>query len=235
MRLDINASVSALSYRTTIGAAAAAATERIVNALLQEGIRASVLTAHQLDAALAELGAGLAVAPPQPVADVEAAAPAERVLDGQSHSALAADVGWRTVNTRPGHLTTYYFSPEDIATATLNQMWSLRTDEVVQSTTISRARGTEADGGGPVTVSAVVRCNDPQPPPQRLPCTSTRCPATSTPRRCVPRRSTARRWRCRRGRWVPMRPLRSRSAPPASLWAPRSMTTRTWGRAATTW
>ena len=166
MRLDINASVPALSYRTSIGAAAAAATERIVNALLQEGIRASVLTAHQLDAALAELGAGLAVAPPQPVADVEAAAPAERVLDGQSHSALAADVGWRTVNTRPGHLTTYYFSPEDIATATLNQMWSLRTDEVVQSTTISRARGTEAGGGGPVTVSAVVRCNDPQPPQQ---------------------------------------------------------------------
>ena len=72
VRLDIAASVPALSYRTSIGAAAAAATERIVNALLQEGIRASTLTAHQLDAALAELGAGLAVAPPQPVADVGA-------------------------------------------------------------------------------------------------------------------------------------------------------------------
>ena len=71
MRLNLNASVPALSYRTSIGAAAAA-TERIVNTLLQEGIRATVLTAHQLDAALAELGAGLAIAPPQPVADVGA-------------------------------------------------------------------------------------------------------------------------------------------------------------------
>jgi hypothetical protein len=70
VRLNLNASVPALSYRTSIGAAAA--TERIVNTLLQEGVRATVLTAHQLDAALAELGAGLAIAPPQPVADVGA-------------------------------------------------------------------------------------------------------------------------------------------------------------------
>jgi len=166
VRLDINASVAALSYRTSIGAAAAAATERIVNALLQEGIRATALTAHQLDAALADLGAGLAVAPPQPVADVEAVDPAERVVEAYSHSAPVADVGWRTVNAHPGHLTTYYYSPHDIATATLNQMWALRTDEIVQTTTISRARGAEAGGGRPVTVSAVVRCNDPQPPPQ---------------------------------------------------------------------
>ena len=39
-----------LSYRTSIGAAAAAATERIVNAPLQEGIRAGAQNAAELDA-----------------------------------------------------------------------------------------------------------------------------------------------------------------------------------------
>ena len=52
VRLDIANSVSGLAYRSTVGAAAAAATERIVNALLQRGVRAKPLTAKDLDAAL---------------------------------------------------------------------------------------------------------------------------------------------------------------------------------------
>ena len=63
VRLDIANSVAGLAYRSTVGAAAAAATERIVNALLQRGVRANALTAKDLDAALVELGAGLAVVP----------------------------------------------------------------------------------------------------------------------------------------------------------------------------
>ena len=55
--------MSGLAYRSTVGAAAAAATERIVNALLQRGVRAKPLTAKDLDAALVELGASLAVVP----------------------------------------------------------------------------------------------------------------------------------------------------------------------------
>ena len=81
---------------------------------------------------------------------------------------MPAQVGWRTVNARPGHLTTYYFSPEDISTAALHQMWALRTDHVVQVTSLSKQRRVQADGGGPVMVSALVRTNDPQRP-QRPP------------------------------------------------------------------
>src|SRR6186713_2282257 len=51
---------------SSIGAAAAAATERIINALLQQRIRASAVSAVELNAALEELSVGLADAPEQP-------------------------------------------------------------------------------------------------------------------------------------------------------------------------
>jgi type VII secretion protein EccE len=180
VRLDLANSVPALSYRKSIGAAAAAATERIVNALLQEGIRATALTAPELDAALAELSAGLAGAPQRPTpeedSDVDDRVPALAGAHGPARHGsrsgpavpgrAAVDVGWRNVNAHPGHLTTYYFSPEDITTATLQQLWALRTDHVVQVTSFSKRRGEQADGGGPVMVSAMVRTNDPQRPQQ---------------------------------------------------------------------
>jgi type VII secretion protein EccE len=180
VRLDLANSVPALSYRKSIGAAAAAATERIVNALLQEGIRARALTAPELDAALAELSAGLAGAPQRPTpeedSDVDDRVPALAGAHGPARHGsrsgpavpgrAAVDVGWRNVNAHPGHLTTYYFSPEDITTATLQQLWALRTDHVVQVTSFSKRRGEQADGGGPVMVSAMVRTNDPQRPQQ---------------------------------------------------------------------
>jgi type VII secretion protein EccE len=181
VRLDLADSVGGLSYRRSIGTAAAAATERIVNALLQEGIRAAALTAVELDAALAELSAGLADAPerPEPAdeddADGEARVPAlagAHAARGPARGAAGsaarapAGVGWRAVNAHPGHLTTYYFSPEDITTATLHQLWALRTDDVVQVTSLSKERRVQPDGGGPVMVSALVRTNDPQRPQQ---------------------------------------------------------------------
>jgi type VII secretion protein EccE len=184
VRLDLASSVGALSYRASVGAAAAAATERIVNALLQEGIRVTALTAAELDAALDELSAGLAEAPQAPMpeddadAELDARAPvlagaraggaalaSRGGVDGQARRATA-EVGWHSVNARPGHLTTYYFSPEDITTAALHQMWALRTDHVVQVTTLSKRRRVAPDGGGPVMVSAMVRTNDPQRPQQ---------------------------------------------------------------------
>jgi type VII secretion protein EccE len=210
LRLDITTSVRGLQYRHSIGAAVAAATERIVNALAEQGIRAEALSAHQLDIALVELGAGLAEAPERVDAEVASKrmTPAmagvispldfsasdftvsRRRSGGSRHRATLnaaspygsasvrrgasarsrrpgppVDVGWRRVNTHPGHLTTYYFSPEDITTAALHQMWALRTDEVVQTTTIGKDRAT-GKHGGPMLVSATVRCNDPQPPPQ---------------------------------------------------------------------
>ncbi|RDH80263.1 type VII secretion protein EccE [Mycolicibacterium moriokaense] len=154
VRLDIERSVRGLSYRSTVGAAAAAATERIVNALLQRGVRAKSLTAKDLDAALAELGAGLAVVPAtaEPGADPAAPRVASRVAPTES---------WKSIQAHPGYLTSYYFSPEDITTNTLNQMWALRSDAVVQTISLTRKRGPAAAG---TWVSALVRVNDPQAP-----------------------------------------------------------------------
>jgi hypothetical protein len=69
----------------------------------------------------------------------------------------AAEIGWSLINTQPGFSTSYYFSPEDISTATFNQLWALPADQVVHVLMLRRA-------GRGVTVSALVRTNDPQPP-----------------------------------------------------------------------
>ena len=173
VRIDITGSVPGLTYRTSIGAAAAAATERIINALLQNGIRATALSAAELDTALSELGVGLVTPPPRPeppapdqAADEAQAAPAVAVPVGAHRGAAAPRTRWRSVRTREGYLSSYYFSPEDITTAALNRMWALHTDEVVQTTSICKHRNTEPDGGGPVLVSAMVRTCDPQEAPQ---------------------------------------------------------------------
>jgi type VII secretion protein EccE len=179
VRLDIPESVSGLAYRRSIGTAAAAATERIINALFQEGIRASALGAADLDAALEELGAGLAAPPPPQHLPDDADAPlaGEDTLvsagaAGAEHATPPrrvrpqAGVGWRAIDVHPGYLSSYYFSPEDITTAALHQMWSLRTDHVVATLAIRKLRHTQPDGGGAVVVSALVRTNDPQQPQQ---------------------------------------------------------------------
>jgi type VII secretion protein EccE len=95
VRLDLIDSVGGLSYRPSIGAAATAATDRIINALLQEGIRASALSAAELDAALEELSAELAEAPePRVAEDYVEAELGERVpvLAGHSRVVLAGEV-----------------------------------------------------------------------------------------------------------------------------------------------
>lgn len=180
VRLDLIDSVPGLTYRTSVGAAAAAATERIVNALLQQGIRASALNAAELDYALDELGSGLAEAP-LPASDEsedderEDTAARTPALTGAAvggpagapgRPARRAEVGWRTINAHPGHLTSYHYSPEDITTANLNHMWSLRSDAVVQLVSLRKKRRTNPDGGGPVMVSAMVRTEEPQRPQQ---------------------------------------------------------------------
>jgi type VII secretion protein EccE len=176
VRVDIAESTAGLSYRNSIGAAAAAATERIINALLQEGIRAAALTAAELDAALSELGAGLLAAPLRPVDESDAeegtggdgdSAPVPvRAALAAPRAAAAPRPRRRSVHTRAGYLSSYYFSPEDITTAGLNQMWALRSDEVVQMTSICKHRTADRNGAGPVLVSAMVRTCDPQEAPQ---------------------------------------------------------------------
>jgi ESX secretion system protein EccE len=154
VRLDVENSVDGLAYRSTIGAAAAAATERVVNALLQRGVRANALTAKDLDTALLELGAGLAVVPAEP-------APDDAPLARRVPAPVAPTEAWKSIEAHPGYLTSYYFSPEDVTTNTLNQMWALRSDAVVQTVSLTKRRGDGVDG---VWVSALVRVNDPQAP-----------------------------------------------------------------------
>lgn len=181
VRVDIVESIAGLAYRRSIGAAAAAATERIVNTLNQEGIRASALNAADLDAALHQLGAGLAVAPPRPSVDADADGSGmskdnlpgsdffpngTNASDADEPTRTKADVGWRVINTHPGFVTTYYFSADDINVPSLQQMWSLRSDHVVQTAMLRRHRQVAADGQGPVLFSALVRTTDPQVPQQ---------------------------------------------------------------------
>ncbi len=163
VRLDVANSVNGLTYRSTVGAAAAAATERIVHALLQRGVRAKPLTAKDLDAALLDLGASLAVVP-------QDAEPGNAPVGPRIPSPVAPTESWKSIEAHPGYLTAYYFSPEDITTNTLNQMWALRTDAVVQTISLAKRRGRAAhawsgqasDSGA--WVSALVRVNDPQAP-----------------------------------------------------------------------
>ena len=153
VRLDVANSVAGLAYRSTVGAAAAAAAERILNALLQRGVRANALTAKDLDAALVELGAGLAVA--------AESGPDEAAVGTRTPTPVAPTEAWKSVEAHPGFLTSYYFSPEDITTSTLNQMWALRSDAVVQTISLTKKRGPTE---GRPWVSALVRVNDPQAP-----------------------------------------------------------------------
>ncbi|HKV19502.1 MAG TPA: type VII secretion protein EccE [Mycobacterium sp.] len=156
VRLDVANSVRGLTYRSTVGASAAAATERLINALLQRGVRAKPLTAKEIDAAMVDLGANLAVVP----ADAE---PDNEPVGPRMPAPVAPTEVWKTIQAHPGYLTSYYFSPEDITTNTLNQMWALRSDAVVQTISLSKRR----DGAdGRVWVSALVRVNDPQAPTQ---------------------------------------------------------------------
>jgi type VII secretion protein EccE len=187
VRLEISESLPGLVYRQSIGTAAAAATDRIIKALQQEGVRAVALTAEEQDAVLETLSLGLAMPPERPAAvdplDVDEdladsdAGPGDNAAAGGQHrrrkdEAVAAKatksaeqqkvrakakVSWSLINTQPGYVSSYYFSPEDITAATFNQMWALRSDDVLHVLILRKQ-------GDTVMVSALMRTNDPRPP-----------------------------------------------------------------------
>lgn len=231
VRLDITESMNGLAYRRSIGAAAAAATERIVNELEQAGVRARPLSADEHDTVLQTLGINLACPPPRPAPepDDESESDSAQALDDDDdfgddallaasgapgrHRRAAAptstrppspalptapqqsrpkiDVGWNTIHTSDGFVTSYYFSPEDITTDTFTQMWSLPADHVVHMVSLRKPHR------GPVLVSALVRLttpNTPDAPPtlylNPLPgdqaAAALRVAPTSTPRLALP-------------------------------------------------
>jgi type VII secretion protein EccE len=187
VRLDITDSVQGLVYRRSIGSAAAAATERIVKELEQVGVRARALGAEEHDTVLATLSLGLVTPPTRPVTVDDAAAVdedlnvdpvAELVTAGARHRRddtparrlptaseqprvrPKSDVGWNTINTSTGFVTSYYFSADDITTDSFNQMWALPSDHIVHVLAMRKRRG------GPVTVRALVRTTEPSRPDQ---------------------------------------------------------------------
>jgi type VII secretion protein EccE len=186
VRLNISESVQGLVYRRSVGSAAAAATERIVKELQQVGVRARALSAEEQDPVLASLSVGLASPPPRPAEDTESdsvetdfgdgsggelvsagarhrraeSTPATRPAAPAPRSRPEAHVGWATITTSSGFVTSYYFSADDITTESFNQMWSLPSDHVVHVLALRKQRGK------PVTVSALVRTTDPQRPEQ---------------------------------------------------------------------
>ncbi len=186
LRMDVAESVSGLEYRASLGSAVAAATERAVSALNHRGIRASAVNATDLDALLAGWSAGLAVPPPQPAeaeedsdgdggeADPEQSArgsrrrrggpPQDLGMTSRRAAAERTRLRWRHVQTKRGFLTTYYLTPREISTASINQAWALRTDAVVQTISLWRSHVAGAGAVGPVTVAATVQTCDPQPP-----------------------------------------------------------------------
>jgi type VII secretion protein EccE len=188
VRLDISRSLPGLVYRKSIGSAAAAATDRIVKALHQDGVRAIALTAEEHDTILQTLSLGLACAPARPVIHdaldegrheattdgvdgADATANTTRLRRADDHRTdpppptrartthAAVDVGWSSINTAPGYVSSYYFSPEDITTDSFNQMWALPSDDIVHVLMLRKH-------GDHVVASALVRTNDPRPPEQ---------------------------------------------------------------------
>jgi type VII secretion protein EccE len=185
LRLDIRESLPGLVYRQSIGTAVAAAADRVIKALQQEGVRAVALSAEEQDAVLGNLSLGLAAPPPRPaivdpdvaeddeveepaavaVASENAGKRRRRGSAGQAaeldesdrKQPAPVDVHWSLINAQPGYVTSYYFSPEDITTDTFNQMWALPSDHVLHVLML-RKQGDE------VVVSAMVRTNDPRPP-----------------------------------------------------------------------
>lgn len=113
MRLNIAASVQGLALRTTVEDATAAAAERLVCALREEGCRARPLsladTTSLIDDLASPLTSGVSTAH-------------NRYLDNDGHF-------W----------STYVYSAEDITAANLDDVWSWRVDSAVTTVTFTRA------------------------------------------------------------------------------------------------
>lgn len=109
LRLRVIDNTAALRWRTTLGATAVAAAQRIAGLLRCRGLRTRVATASDLVELDRRLGGG---APP---------ATAER---------------WRTLRTEGGWVTTYAYPAHQISAQLLAQAWTLPVDEVIQNITV---------------------------------------------------------------------------------------------------
>ena len=109
LRIDTMGNGDAIQWRSTAGAAALAAAQRIASALRTEGVRAKVATATEIADLDRRLGSS-----------------ALDTLNRRWHS-LRGDAGWTT---------TYTYRTDDLRAETLGQAWSLRADGVIQNVTL---------------------------------------------------------------------------------------------------
>ncbi len=109
MRLPVIDNTHALRWRTTVGATAISAAQRIAGLLRCHGLRAKVATATELTELDRRLG-----------------------WDAVS----GATQNWKAVRGEAGWLTTYAYPAEAITSHVLAQAWTLRADEVIQNVTV---------------------------------------------------------------------------------------------------
>lgn len=135
IRMDTRSAdtTAGLMWRTDAGAAIAAMTRRITRALRQAGCRAEPMTAADMRQAVIDMHGGS-------TEDVEA----------------VYREGWKDLTHRGTHLTSYYFSAEDLTAERLDDMWAINADHTLLALHLRR------DKAG-ITVSASVRFTTAQP------------------------------------------------------------------------
>lgn len=109
LRLRVIDNTAALRWRTTLGATAVAAAQRIAGLLRCGGLRTRVATASDLVELDRRLGAG------------SLPTNAER---------------WKSLRTERGWVTTYAYPAHQISAQLLAQAWTLPVDEVIQNVTV---------------------------------------------------------------------------------------------------
>ncbi|ORW18454.1 type VII secretion protein EccE [Mycolicibacter nonchromogenicus] len=109
LRLRVIDNTAALRWRTTLGATAVAAAQRIAGLLRCGGLRTRVATASDLVELDRRLGAG------------SLPTNAER---------------WKSLRTERGWVTTYAYPAHQISAQLLGQAWTLPVDEVIQNVTV---------------------------------------------------------------------------------------------------
>jgi type VII secretion protein EccE len=132
VRVDISRSIQGLALRDTVENATAAVAERLVCALRQQGCRAAPLASASVLDVIDEL--------------------AGPVLTGRARAR------GRYVDNDGSYWATYSYSPEDITTDNLNDVWSWRVEAAVTTITLNRT------DDNTVTVRALVRTQTSQIP-----------------------------------------------------------------------
>lgn len=109
LRLPVIDNTHALRWRTTLGATALSAAQRIAGLLRCHGLRARVATATDLTELDRRLGWD--------------------AVSGKKQK-------WKAIRGEAGWMTTYAYPPEAINSHVLAQAWTLRVDEVIQNLTV---------------------------------------------------------------------------------------------------